>query len=130
MTRKTKPAAVAKPVSAPGADLIAAPAVTVDAMPAPGATQVDAPHPAPEMAVAEQAAPAIAPAAPIPEAKPPVAVPMIAVVCHSAEGRRRVGRRWVAGETLIPVGDLSDYQLAQMCGDPLFTVVLPPALGA
>lgn len=49
----------------------------------------------------------------------------IRVVCHVEEGRRRVGRRWPKGESLIHIGELDDYELAQLRGDPLFTVVMP-----
>lgn len=146
MTRKPKSIAVPKIVSA----VAPVPDVPKDAQPAPDATQTDAAmagadafhaetagqtdaQPAPEQPAPPSepgsSEPVAAAPAPLPEVKAEVTA-MISVVCHSAEGRRRVGRRWAAGETLIPVGALSDYELAQMRGDPLFTVVLPPALGA
>lgn len=44
------------------------------------------------------------------------------VVCHRTEGRRRAGRHWAAGETPVIAGELTDYDLALLRGDPQFTV--------
>lgn len=46
----------------------------------------------------------------------------LVVICHKAEGRRRAGRRWPKGETRVREDELTAYQLAQLRGDPLFTV--------
>jgi hypothetical protein len=46
----------------------------------------------------------------------------ITVTCHSEAGRRRAGRRWEFGDNTVPLDSLTDYQLAQLRGDPLFTV--------
>lgn len=146
MSRKPKSSAVPKIVSAAAP----VPDVPKDVQPTPDAAQTDVAmagadafhaepagqtdaQPAPEQPAPPtepvRSEPVAAAPPPLPEVKAEVTA-MISVVCHSEKGRRRVGRRWAAGETLIPVAALSDYELAQMRGDPLFTVVLPPALGA
>ncbi|MCL4065923.1 hypothetical protein M3484_05020 [Pseudomonas sp. GX19020] len=50
---------------------------------------------------------------------------MITVICHAKDGRRRLDRRWPEGETPVPVGELSDTEIAILRGDPRFTVILP-----
>lgn len=69
-----------------------------------------------------------------PEAKPPIMPvpasidlppqPIVTVICHRDGGRRRAGRRWPQGETILPAGDLQPFELAQLQGDPQFTVKL------
>ena len=49
-------------------------------------------------------------------------VKQISVTCHREGGRRRAGRRWDKGETVVEFDALSDYQLAQLKGDPQFTI--------
>lgn len=49
-------------------------------------------------------------------------VPRLAVACHVEGGRRRGGRRWPQGETIIPQIALSDYEWQQILGDPRFAV--------
>ena len=44
------------------------------------------------------------------------------VTCHREGGRRRAGRRWEHGDTTVCDGELTDYQLALLQGDPRFTV--------
>lgn len=44
------------------------------------------------------------------------------VVCHREGGRRRAGRHWPEGETTVPADELTDYELAQLDGDPAFTI--------
>jgi len=46
----------------------------------------------------------------------------LAVVCHRKDGRRRAGQKWSFGETRINSAELTEYQLAQLQGDPAFTV--------
>lgn len=50
--------------------------------------------------------------------------PMVTVICHRDGGRRRAGRRWPQGETILPADDLQPFDLAQLQGDPQFTVKL------
>ncbi|MBB96930.1 MAG: hypothetical protein CML68_20325 [Rhodobacteraceae bacterium] len=52
-------------------------------------------------------------------------VPVITVICHHPDGRRRSETRWPAGVSTVPVGDLTPFQLAQLEADPLFTVKRP-----
>lgn len=59
----------------------------------------------------------------VPDAEP-VADGMVAVWCHNPAGRRRAGRRWSPGETVVPVAELLPYELAMLQGDPQFTVKL------
>ncbi|WP_182912740.1 hypothetical protein [Paracoccus onubensis] len=47
----------------------------------------------------------------------------LTVICHRKGGRRRAGLRWKEGKTNIVSADLSDYALAQLRGDPQFTVL-------
>lgn len=47
----------------------------------------------------------------------------LTVICHRKGGRRRAGLRWKEGKTNIVAADLSDYALAQLRGDPQFTVL-------
>lgn len=49
----------------------------------------------------------------------------ITVICHRPDGRRRGDRRWPHGPTSVPVGALTDFQLAQLEADPHFTVKHP-----
>lgn len=44
------------------------------------------------------------------------------VTCHREGGRRRAGRRWDHGDTTVCDGELTDYQLALLQGDPQFAV--------
>lgn len=46
----------------------------------------------------------------------------LSVVCHAADGRRRVGRRWPHGETVIAAAELSEIELQILRADPRFTV--------
>lgn len=48
--------------------------------------------------------------------------PAFVVICHRAGGRRRAGRRWPEGESTVKEFELTAYQLAQLQGDPQFTV--------
>ena len=48
--------------------------------------------------------------------------PRLRVVCMVEGGRRRAGRRWPQGETIIPAADLSLLERAQLVGDPRFTL--------
>lgn len=48
--------------------------------------------------------------------------PTITVTCLKEGGRRRAGRRWDAGHTVVLASDLTAYQLGQLRGDPLFRV--------
>lgn len=59
-----------------------------------------------------------------PDAEGKASIPeaTITVTCHSEAGRRRAGRRWEFGDNPVPLDSLTDYQLAQLRGDPLFTV--------
>lgn len=50
------------------------------------------------------------------------AQPTITVTCLRPGGRRRAGRRWPQGETIIAAADLTAFQLAQIEGDPLFSI--------
>lgn len=51
------------------------------------------------------------------------------VICHHAGGRRRGGRRWPEGETPVAAGELTEFALEQLRGDPRFTVILPELTG-
>lgn len=51
-----------------------------------------------------------------------VLAPGIEVVCLSKGGRRRAGRDWPVGSTIVPADDLTPYQLQQLRGDPRFRV--------
>lgn len=78
---------------------------------------------------AEDATSAAEVAAPfVPDTKPladgVVADGMVSVWCHNPAGRRRAGRRWSPGETVVPVAELLPYELAMLQGDPQFTVKL------
>lgn len=46
----------------------------------------------------------------------------ISVVCHASDGRRRVGRRWPHGETVIAAAELTEIELQILRADPRFTV--------
>jgi len=46
----------------------------------------------------------------------------LVVTCHSKGGRRRAGRRWEEGQTRVAAGELDEFQLSQLIGDPRFTV--------
>ena len=48
--------------------------------------------------------------------------PAYLVICHRDGGRRRGGRRWPHGKTRVREGELTEYELAQLKGDPQFTV--------
>ncbi|WP_339696056.1 HI1506-related protein [Celeribacter baekdonensis] len=48
--------------------------------------------------------------------------PHLTVVCHRQDGRRRCGRRWPHGETIVPEADLTVLQIAQLEADPHFTL--------
>lgn len=48
--------------------------------------------------------------------------PHLIVLCHRQDGRRRCGRRWPHGETIVPEADLTAFQIAQLEADPHFTV--------
>jgi len=48
--------------------------------------------------------------------------PHLRVTCSVEGGRRRAGRRWPQGETIIPAADLSLLERAQLVGDPRFTL--------
>lgn len=50
------------------------------------------------------------------------AQPTVTVTCLRPGGRRRAGRRWPQGETIIAAADLTDFHLAQLEGDPLFSI--------
>lgn len=50
------------------------------------------------------------------------AEPHLIVLCHRQDGRRRCGRRWPHGETIVPKSDLTAFQIAQLEADPHFTV--------
>ncbi|KAB6715854.1 HI1506-related protein [Roseobacter sp. TSBP12] len=50
------------------------------------------------------------------------AEPHLIVLCHRQDGRRRCGRRWPHGETIVPEADLTAFQIAQLEADPHFTV--------
>lgn len=52
--------------------------------------------------------------------------PRVKVICHTAGGRRRAGRRWPEGETILPYDALSKLELSQLDGDPRFTVGIVP----
>ncbi|HBU13739.1 MAG TPA: hypothetical protein DEF16_01930 [Gemmobacter sp.] len=72
---------------------------------------------------------AIDPATPLPVIPEATAVnfvtqPIVTVICHRDGGRRRAGRRWPQGETILPADDLHPFELAQLQGDPQFTVKL------
>lgn len=46
----------------------------------------------------------------------------ITVTCLRPEGRRRAGRRWDQGATVIPETALSDFDLAVLEADPMFLI--------
>ncbi len=46
----------------------------------------------------------------------------ITVTCLRPEGRRRAGRRWDEGETVIAETALSDFDLAVLEADPMFRI--------
>jgi hypothetical protein len=46
----------------------------------------------------------------------------ISVICHRKDGRRRAGRRWDHGETLIAADEIDDFALQVLRADPHFTV--------
>lgn len=48
--------------------------------------------------------------------------PAYLVICHRDGGRRRGGRRWPHGQTSVREGELTEYELAQLMGDPQFTI--------
>lgn len=48
----------------------------------------------------------------------------VTVTCLAEGGRRRLGRRWPAGPTTVPVGILSAEDIAILQGDPRFVVTL------
>lgn len=72
------------------------------------------PAPRPEDATRPEDTPA-APAAP---------EPLVAVICLVAGGRRRAGRHWPGGETVLPAGALTEGDVALIQADPLFTLSL------
>lgn len=49
----------------------------------------------------------------------------IVVTCFAAGGRRRLGRRWPEGETMLPFGALTARDIAILRGDPRFRVLDP-----
>ncbi|MGB0912013.1 MAG: hypothetical protein ACPGSW_00410 [Phaeobacter italicus] len=114
----SKPAAAAKFEDTKGAAEAAqtaqspiAPQEQAPAAPGGGETMPpagDAPTPDPVLA---------APAGPVAEDHA-----RIAVVCHRPDGRRRVGRRWPHGETIIAADSVSDFEIAQLEADPQFTI--------
>lgn len=46
----------------------------------------------------------------------------IVVTCRNPGSRRRAGRRWPEGETRLPAGTLSDFDLQVLRADPMFSV--------
>ncbi|ALF02106.1 HI1506-related protein [Salipiger abyssi] len=48
--------------------------------------------------------------------------PIITVICLRPDGRRRAGRRWDEGETLVPEDELTAFQIAVLEADPQFIV--------
>lgn len=46
------------------------------------------------------------------------------VLCSQPKGRRRGGRRWDAGQTIVKVADMSDATLAALEADGTFVVAL------
>lgn len=50
----------------------------------------------------------------------------VKVICHTKGGRRRAGRRWPEGETILPLSALSNFARDQLQGDPRFTIGLMP----
>lgn len=48
------------------------------------------------------------------------------VICMVEGGRRRAGRRWPEGETMVREGELDAVQIAQLQGDPRFRIALAP----
>lgn len=63
----------------------------------------------------------------LPATLPDMAIPAAGwvVTCHREGGRRRAGRRWDHGDTAVSDGELTDYQLAVLQGDPQFTLRKP-----
>lgn len=49
----------------------------------------------------------------------------VTVICHAPDGRRRLGRRWPAGKTPVPLADLSDTDIELLRADPGFSVIMP-----
>lgn len=95
----------------------------------PGEDAAGAPEPEAGDITLLEAVAAIDPAIPLPVIPEATTVnlvtqPMVTVICHRDGGRRRAGRRWPQGETILPADDLQSFELAQLQGDPQFTVRL------
>ncbi len=52
------------------------------------------------------------------------------VVCSLPNGRRRGGRRWAGGETIVPADDMTEDMLADLQSDATFVVVETAAADA
>ncbi|TRD18342.1 hypothetical protein [Palleronia caenipelagi] len=49
--------------------------------------------------------------------------PTFEITCLQKAGRRRAGRSWPAGTTVLPVDALSDADRAALEADPFFTLL-------
>lgn len=120
------------PITADPPDAAAAPAAEGDTSAAAhdaGEDAGGAPEPGADEVTLLEAVAAIDPAIPLPVIPEATAVnlvtqPMVTVICHRDGGRRRAGRRWPQGETILAADDLQPFELAQLQGDPQFTVRL------
>ncbi|KAA8606811.1 hypothetical protein [Salipiger aestuarii] len=126
MTRTpTKSAAAAKTPAAKAADDAtqtpdqATPAKAAETTTTPADTNTTALAQAPKV-TPSPAAPAKAQIAP--QVADEADAATITITCLRPEGRRRAGRRWDEGETVIAETALSDFDLAVLEADPMFRV--------
>lgn len=85
--------------------------------------KAEAAAPAPETGsgAADQATAATEPAATAPAA-PKAAAKSVRVICMARDGRRRGGRHWPEGETLVPADEMTADMRKALAADPMFQV--------
>ena len=55
-------------------------------------------------------------------ATPKAAAKTVRVICMARDGRRRGGRHWPEGETLVPADEMTPDLRAALAADPMFQV--------
>lgn len=114
MARTTKSDQIEDAVEAPAEDVI----VNTEQ-----ATEASAEALTGEAAAEGQAQPSTSGEAPAsPEPGSVAMAPTITVTCLSKGGRRRAGRNWPEGPTIVSADALTPYHLDQLRGDPRFRV--------
>ena len=81
------------------------------------------------MATAKDSRAKVRTSAPAPKAKPKSDTPLVLVVTPKVSGFRRAGRAF-AGETRIPLDELSDEQYEQLTTEPMLVTYLAEAAPA